>query len=358
MVTTGKRSGAKHQAPVPPKPLHEELGLDKDTLLDMYYYMVLSRELDLRMWQLNRQGKAAFVISCQGQEAAQVGTTFALERGTDWFVPYYRDLGVMLCLRQTPRMIMLSLFAKSEEPNSGGRQMPAHYGYRKSRVFTTGSPVGTQFLHATGFGLASKLLRHNAEVAIVFGGEGATSQGDWHEAMNFAGIHKLPVLFIIENNHYAISVPLALQVAGQHIETRAAGYGMPGLSVDGVDPLACYGAVQEAAGRARRGEGPTLIEMRCIRMTAHSSDDNDRTYRTKEDKEADRQRDPIAFFQHYLQEHAILDEATDAALRKRIAAEVEDATDYAERAPEPSADDLMDHVYATPEEVAEWRSKH
>ena len=355
MVSTTKRHAA---AKIPPaKPLHEELGLDKDTLLDMYYYLVLARELDLRMWQLNRQGKAAFVISCQGQEAAQIGTAFGLERGRDWFVPYYRDLGLMLCLGQTPRMVMCSLFAKAEEPNSGGRQMPAHYGFRKSRVLTTGSPVGTQFPQATGIGLANKLLRQNREVVVVSGGEGSTSQGDWHEAMNFAGIHKLPVLFIIENNHYAISVPLALQVGGQHVEARAAGYGMPGVSVDGLNPLTCYAAVKEAADRARRGEGPTLIEMRCVRLTAHSSDDNDRTYRTKEDKEADRKVDPIAFFQHYLQEHGILDEATDGTLRARIAAEVEDATDYAEKAPEPKAEDLLKHVYATEEEVAAWRSK-
>src|SRR3954447_12724734 len=173
MVTTTKRQSAKQQQPPPPpaKPLHEELGLDKDTLLDMYYYIVLARELDLRMWQLNRQGKAAFVISCQGQEAAQVGTAFAMERGKDWFVPYYRDLGLMLCLGQTPRMVMLSLFAKAEEPNSGGRQMPAHYGFRRSRVLTSGSPVGTQFPQAVGVGLANKMLTHNAEITAVFGGE-------------------------------------------------------------------------------------------------------------------------------------------------------------------------------------------
>ncbi len=356
MVSTSKRqTGTKRAAP--PKPLHEELGLDKDTLLDMYYTMVLARELDLRMWQLNRQGKAAFVISCQGQEAAQVGLAFGLERGKDWVVPYYRDLALMLALGQTPRMVMLSLFARAEEPNSGGRQMPAHYSFRRSHVFTTGSPVGTQFPHGVGLGLANKLLRQNAEVVAVTGGEGSTSQGDWHVSMNFAGIHKLPVLFVIENNNYAISVPLPLQVGGQHLEARAEGYGMPGVSVDGINPLECYRAVRDAAARARAGEGPTLIEMRCIRMTAHSSDDNDRTYRTKEDKEADRQREPIAFFQHYLTEHGILDEETDQTLRKRISAEVNDATDYAEQAPEPRAEDILQHVYATPEEVAAWRSK-
>ncbi|HUS16978.1 MAG TPA: thiamine pyrophosphate-dependent dehydrogenase E1 component subunit alpha [Chloroflexia bacterium] len=355
MVSTAKRQGGSKAAPA--RPLHEELGLNAETLLDMYYYMVLARKLDERMWQLNRQGKAAFVISCQGQEAAQIGTAFAMERGQDWYVPYYRDLGLMLCLGQTPRMVMLSLFAKAEEPNSGGRQMPGHYGFSKSHVLTTGSPVGTQFLHAAGVGLANKMLRKNSEVVAVFGGEGSTSEGDWHEAMNFASIHKLPVLFIIENNHYAISVPLELQVGGQNLASRAAGYGMPGFGVDGLNPLACYQAVKEACDRARRGDGPTLIEMKCIRITAHSSDDNDRTYRTKEGKEADRQRDPVTVFQQYLSGHGILSEAADATLRARIDAEVEDATDYAEKAAQPVAEDLMKQVYATPEEVAAWRSK-
>ncbi|MGI8587008.1 MAG: thiamine pyrophosphate-dependent dehydrogenase E1 component subunit alpha [Chloroflexia bacterium] len=355
MVGTAKRAAAKQPKPKP-KPLHEELGLSTETLLDMYRYMVLARKLDERMWQLNRQGKAAFVISCQGQEAAQVGTAFALEREKDWYVPYYRDLALMLCLGQTPRQVMLSLFAKSEEPNSGGRQMPGHYGFSQSHVLTTGSPVGTQFLHAAGVGLANKLMRGNSEVCATFGGEGATSEGDWHEAMNFASIHKLPVLFVIENNHYAISVPLELQVGGS-LTARAESYGMPGVGVNGLNPLDCYAAVKEAARRARAGEGPSLLEMKCIRLTAHSSDDNDRTYRTKENKEADRQRDPVAFFQHYLMEHGVLDEQTDELIRKRIDEEVEDATDYAEKAPAPVAEDLFKNVYATQEEVAAWRSK-
>jgi 2-oxoisovalerate dehydrogenase E1 component alpha subunit len=354
MVSTAKRQAAKGP---PAQPLHEALGLNAETLLDMYYYILLARKLDERMWQLNRQGKAAFVISCQGQEAAQIGTAFAMERGKDWFVPYYRDLGLMLCLGQTPRMVMLSLFARAEEPNSGGRQMPGHYGFAQSRVLTTGSPVGTQYLHAAGVGLANKLMRQNREVVATFGGEGSTSEGDWHEAMNFASIHKLPVIFIIENNHTAISVPLQLQVGGQHLAARAAGYGMAGVEVNGLNPLECYQAVKVACDRARAGEGPTLIEMKCIRLTAHSSDDNDRTYRTKEDKELDRQRDPVAFFEHYLREHGILDDNADAMLRKRIDEEVEDATNYAEQAPAPRAEDLLKNVLATEEEVAAWRSK-
>jgi 2-oxoisovalerate dehydrogenase E1 component alpha subunit len=353
MVSTAKRQAAKGP---PAQPLHEQLGLNEETLLDMYYYIVLARRLDERMWQLNRQGKAAFVISCQGQEAAQVGTAFGMERGKDWYVPYYRDLGLMLCLGQTPRQVMLSLFAKAEEPNSGGRQMPGHYGFSKSHVLTTGSPVGTQFLHAVGIGLANKMMRQNREIVATMGGEGATSEGDWHEAMNFAAIHKLPVLFVIENNNYAISVPVELQVAGDLVK-RAESYGMPGVAVNGLNPLEVYQAVKEASDRARRGDGPTMLEKKCIRLTAHSSDDNDRTYRSKESKEADRQRDPVAFFEHYLLQHGVLTDDKVAMIRKRIDEEVEDATDYAEKAPAPVAEDLLKHVYATQEEVAAWRSK-
>ena len=234
MVSTAKRQAAKGP---PAQPLHEELGLNEETLLDMYYYMVLARKLDERMWQLNRQGKAAFVISCQGQEAAQIGTAFAMERGKDWFVPYYRDLALMLCLGQTPRMVMLSLFAKAEEPNSGGRQMPGHYGFAPE---PRRSPPAAPSARSSRTRRASAWRPSCARTTRwwpCFGGEGSTSQGDWHEAMNFAGIHKLPVLFVIENNQYAISVPLQLQMAAeQRGRARGAAYGMPGVGVDGTEP--------------------------------------------------------------------------------------------------------------------------
>lgn len=373
MVTTAERPPETGEPAAPPPngaapgaaeagtqatPHWKDLGLTEDTLREMYYYMVLARSLDERMWLLNRQGKAPFVISVQGHEAGQVGLAFAMERGKDWFVPYYRDLALLLVLGQTPRQVMLSLFSKREEPNSGGRQMPGHYGFAQSRVLTSGSPVGTQWPHAAGIGLAIK-TRKSDEVVAGFGGEGSTSQGDWHEAMNFAAIHSLPVLFVVENNKYAISVPLHLQMHIDSVAVRGGAYGMPGVSVDGTDPIASYAAVVDAVARARRGEGPTLIELRCIRITAHSSDDNDRTYRTKEEKEAERAAgDPIAKFEHYLQEQGVLTEAQEQEIRQRIAAEVNDATDYAEQQPNPVAEDAEKHVLATPEEVAAWRSKH
>src|SRR5438876_2119975 len=238
---------------------HEELGLSKEQLLEMYYYMLLARSLDERMWLLNRQGKAPFVISCQGHEGIQIGLCFAMERGKDWFLPYYRDLGVCLYLGMTPREAMMQHFAKREEPDSGGRQMPGHYGYRKLKIVTGSSPVATQLCHSVGVALASK-MRKTGEVTVVSFGEGGTSKGDWHESLNLAGIHKLPVLFLCENNMYAISVPLPQQVAGGSVAARAEGYGMAGFTVDGTDVLAVYEEARKAAERARNGVGPTLFE--------------------------------------------------------------------------------------------------
>src|SRR5690242_20737749 len=188
-TTTGTKvgPGSRKKAATPK---HEQLGLDNETLKEMYYYMLLARSLDERMWLLNRQGKAPFVISCQGHEGIQIGVCTAMERGKDWFLPYYRDLAMMVYLGMTPREAMLQHFARMTEPSSGGRQMPGHYGYRRLKVVTGSSPVATQLPHAAGVALASKLHKTD-EVTVVGFGEGATSKGDWHEALNLAGIHKL-----------------------------------------------------------------------------------------------------------------------------------------------------------------------
>jgi 2-oxoisovalerate dehydrogenase E1 component alpha subunit len=336
------------------KPKHEALGLGKEQLLEMWYYMLLARSLDERMWLLNRQGKAPFVISCQGHEAIQIGVAFAMERGKDWFLPYYRDLGICLALGVTPRETMLQHFAKKDDPSSGGRQMPGHYGYRKYKIVTGSSPVATQFCHAVGVALASK-LKGNDEVTVVSGGEGATSKGDWHESMNLAGIHNLPVIFLIENNQYAISVPVPQQVAGGSVAARGAGYGMPGVEVDGTDVLAVYEVALEAARRARAGEGPTLIEAKTYRLTAHSSDDNDRTYRGRDEIEMWRAKEPMPRFRQYLLDNGVATEEELDEIKRRIDGEVNDATDWAETQPVPSADDTLKHVYASSEEKAQWR---
>ena len=323
---------------------HEALGLDEDDLLEMYRYMLLARRTDERMWILNRQGKAAFVISCQGHEATQVGTAYNLRPGYDYIYPYYRDFGITTYLGQTPRDHFLSLLGKKEDPNSGGRQMPGHFSSRALRIVTASAPVGVQYPQAVGSALAFK-MRGEDGVVLVCGGEASTSQGAWHEAMNFAGIHDLPVIFLIENNVYAISVPEPLQVAGS-IAKRAEGYGFLGHEVDGNDVLAVYETAKEAVARARRGDGPTLIEAKTYRLTAHSSDDDDRRYREREEIEEWRFKDPIVRLEKYLMENGLLDEEKQEEMGTEMKAEVAEASDYAEAAAYADREEALERVYA------------
>ncbi len=327
------------------KTRHEALGLTREQLLEMYYYVVLARRVDERLWLLNRSGKIPFVISCQGQEAAQVGIVYAMQKGKDFLVPYYRDMGAALCFGMTPRDMMLASMAKQEDPSSGAKQMAHHYGHRAHNIVTGSSPVSTQIPQAAGIALAAKMRGEDAVVYTAFG-EGSSNQGDFHEGLNFAGVHKLGCLFVCQNNEYAISVPLEKQVAAKNVADRAIGYGMPGVIVDGSDLLACYAAGKEAVARARRGEGSTLIEARCYRLTPHSSDDDDRTYRGRDEVEqAKKSRDPVHTTRAYLYAAGILDEKTEQAMEARIAGEVDEATEYAQNAPAPRPEDALNHVY-------------
>ncbi|MCT4480150.1 thiamine pyrophosphate-dependent dehydrogenase E1 component subunit alpha [Peribacillus frigoritolerans] len=324
---------------------HEQLGLNEETVLDMYRTMLLSRRIDERMWLLNRSGKIPFVISCQGQEAAQVGAAFALDRQKDYVLPYYRDVGVVLTFGMTAKDLMLSGFAKEEDPNSGGRQMPGHFGQKKNRIVTGSSPVTTQVPHAVGIALAGKMEGKDLVTFVTFG-EGSSNQGDFHEGANFAGVHKLPVIFMCENNKYAISVPISKQLSCENVSDRAIGYGMPGITVDGNDPLEVYAAVKEAADRARRGEGPTLVETVSYRLTPHSSDDDDRSYRTADEVAEAKTKDSIMTFGAYLKEVGIMDDDLEKQMNDDVMKIVNEATDYAENAPYPKAESAMNHVYA------------
>lgn len=322
---------------------HKDLGLSDREVLEMYEMMLLARKVDERMWLLNRSGKIPFVVSCQGQEAAQVGAAFALDRTKDYVLPYYRDLGIVLAFGMTARDIMLSGFAKAEDPNSGGRQMPGHYGQKKNRIVTQSSPVTTQVPHAAGIALAGKMEKKDFVTFVTFG-EGSSNQGDFHEGANFAAVHKLPVIFMCENNQYAISVPIEKQLGNPRVSDRAIGYGMPGVSVDGNDPLAVYEVVKEAADRARRGEGPTLIETLVYRFTPHSSDDDDR-YRAQEEVKTAKEKDPVALFSQYLKEAGLLDEEKEKEIDARVMQTVNEATDYAEKAPYAKPEDTLRFVY-------------
>ena len=324
---------------------HEELGLSDEQVLEMFRTMLLARKIDERMWLLNRAGKIPFVISCQGQEAAQVGAAFALDREKDYALPYYRDMGVVLAFGMTAKELMLSGFAKAGDPNSGGRQMPGHFGQKKNRIVTGSSPVTTQVPHAVGIALAGKMEKKDLVTFVTFG-EGSSNQGDFHEGANFAGVHKLPVIFMCENNKYAISIPVEKQLACKNVSDRAIGYGMPGYTVDGNDPLAVYKAVKEAADRGRRGEGPTLIETVSYRLTAHSSDDDDRVYRDKEEVEEAKKNDSIFTFAAYLKEIGVLTEESEKQMLDEIMHIVNEATEYAENAPYAAPEDALKHVYA------------
>ncbi|SFF54713.1 branched-chain alpha-keto acid dehydrogenase E1 component [Halobacillus alkaliphilus] len=323
---------------------HKSLGLSDEEVLDLFRTMLMARKIDERMWLLNRAGKIPFVISCQGQEAAQVGASYALDRTKDYALPYYRDMGVVLSFGMTPQDLMLSGFAKAEDPNSGGRQMPGHFGQKKNRIVTGSSPVTTQVPHAVGIALAGKMEKKDF-VSLVTFGEGSSNQGDFHEGANFAGVHKLPVIFMVENNKYAISVPVSKQLACEKVSDRAIGYGMPGFTVDGNDPLAVYEAVKAAADRCRNGEGPTLIETVSYRLTPHSSDDDDRTYREREEVDEAKKKDSIVTFANYLREQNILTEEIETEMNEEINQIVNDATDYAENASYAEAESAMKYVY-------------
>ena len=323
---------------------HIELGLTNDDVLAMYKTMLLARKLDERMWLLNRSGKVPFVISGQGQEAAQVGAAFALNPQHDYIAPYYRDMGVVLHFGMTATDLMMSAFAKEADPNSGGRQMPGHFGGKKYRILTGSSPVATQIPHAVGMALAGKMDDDNFVVFVSLG-EGSTNQGDFHEALNFAGVHKLPVITFVENNNYAISVPFERQVASKTVAERASSYGMEGIRIDGTDPLAVYAVMKEAVARAKRGEGGTIIEAMTYRLTAHSSDDDHRQYREAEELTKEKEQDPLPRFAAYLQANNVLTEALAAQIEDDVKREVNEATEAAEAAPYAEPEHALKYVY-------------
>lgn len=318
--------------------------LSEQQLEDMYYYMLLARRLNERMLVLNRQGRAAFVIAGAGQEASQVGAAMALQKGTDYLAPYYRDLGMNLVLGMSAREAMLNLLAKRDDPNSHGRQMPSHWGNTERRIVTQSSVVATQLLHATGIGLAAKLC-NDPIVAMACCGEGGTSKGDFHEALNFAAIHKLPVIFYVENNGYALTESNAKEIPVEHVADRARGYGIQNAVVDGMDCIAVYQNVRPAVDQARRGGGPFLIEAKCYRLWAHSSDDDDSRYRTKAELEEWTRRDPLTLFRARVEDDGIFPREDLDEIQHRVEEEVRDAAQWAMMQPDPTPEDALGYVY-------------
>jgi 2-oxoisovalerate dehydrogenase E1 component alpha subunit len=322
----------------------ERHGLSDEQLVAILRNMLLQRQLDNRGFQLNRQGKIPFALGSEGHEAVQAGAAMAFVRGKDVLVPYYRDLGLVLGCGMTLLEILNSLFARNTD-RSGGRQFPNHYTNRELGVMSISSIIAAHVPHAVGAAYAFMLRGENDRVVLTSTGEGATSQGEWHESLNFAAVHKLPVVFLCENNSFAISTPQNQQMNVENVADKAAGYGMPGIVFDGMDPLVTYAAMKEAMDRARSGGGPTLVEAKCYRFLSHSTDDDDRTYRDRAAIEEARKKDPVPVFERVLIEAGIIDEATVKQLKADVLRETNEATDLAESYPFPVAADLYTNVY-------------
>lgn len=326
--------------PVPPGPEPTP-----ETLVRLYREMVRLRTLDERMMTLQRQGRVGFYGACTGQEAATLASAIAFEP-SDWIFPALREAGAML-LRGFPLVPYLCQVFGNAGDETKGRQMPSHMASRSVHQVSWGSCIGTQLPQAVGAAMAAR-LKGDKTVIAAYMGDGATSEGDFHVALNFAGVFKPPVVFVCQNNHWAISLPAERQTASASIAVKAVAYGLPGVKVDGNDAVAVYRAVKGAVDRARAGEGPTLVECETYRIGAHSSSDDPTRYRDEREVQEWRKRDPIERLRWLLGERELWDEARDRALRAALLEEVNAAIAEAEQRPDPARETLFDDVYAAP----------
>lgn len=318
---------------------------EPDELLGVYRRMLLSRRLDEKMLTLLKQGKGFFHIGCAGHEAAQAAIALCSNPGHDWFSLYYRDLSMYLGLGASARDVMLHHMAKADDPNSGGRQMSEHYSWPEKNILPVSSSVGAQFLPGVGVALA---MQRDGSDAYTYTscGDGATSQGDFHEALNWAARAKAPVLFVVQDNKYAISVPVADQTAGGTAFKLARGYeGLSRAHVDGTDFFATYSVAKAAIQHIRDGKGAVCLVADTVRLLPHSSSDNHTKYRTPEELAADKVIDPITRFETTLREAGILNPDLMASLRKEVQKEVDEAAAWAAKQPDPESDTALKHVY-------------
>ena len=344
-TTPQKRSKASNSTAVGSAHQWPE-GITTEDVVDFYTRMVLVRTTDERIWALNRLGKVPIAASSQGHEAAQLGSLLAVEKdGRCFLFPYYRDLALKMAVGLTPTQVMLSFMGRAGDPYSNGRQFPLQGADLPHKIIQTSNVVGAGLTQATGYALACKMLDDDTVVLVYFG-DGASSQGEAHEAMNFAGVHRLPIIFICENNGYAISVPLHRQMAVQNVADRAVGYGFPGFTVDGMELTQCYEATREAIKHAR-SQGPVLLEMKLERFMPHTTDDDDRRYRTSEELEAARLRDPVITLAALLVEKGALTQEQIQEIKTQATQAIDEATDAAEAASSPDISTLYDQVYAT-----------
>jgi 2-oxoisovalerate dehydrogenase E1 component alpha subunit len=330
-------------------PQLERHGLSDDRLRAMLRLMHLQRTLDNRGFQLNRQGKIPFATGSEGHEGIHAGAAEAFVQGKDILVPYYRDVGLVVGAGLDPLDVLLSLFARAAD-RSGGRQFPNHFTNRALGIMSISSIIAAQCTHAVGAAYAIKYRKETGRAVLCTFGDGSTSEGEWHESVNFAAVHKLPIVFLCENNEWAISTPREHQMAVESIVQKADGYGLPGIKVDGADPLKVYPAVKEALDRARNGGGPTLVEATCYRFLSHTTDDDDRTYRSREEIDRHRHLDPIPRFERTLLDAGIIDGDALTELKHSVLRQVNELTDRAEAMPYPTGADLYTHVHEGPYE--------
>ncbi|MEK2535748.1 thiamine pyrophosphate-dependent dehydrogenase E1 component subunit alpha [Tetragenococcus halophilus] len=320
-------------------------GLSKEEIIEAFKHILMGRRLDERLWQLTRIGKSGFNISGQGAEVAQVAMVMAFDTEKDYFLPYYRDMTAVMAWGMSEKNILLGSFGKEEDPSSHGRQMPNHYGSKEHNIVSHSSTVSTQYPLATGVAYGS-LLGKEDYVTLTTTGDGSANQGEVQEAMNFAGVKKLPLVFVAENNKWAISVGTDEQYANKTMAQRAEAYGFGGIRVDGNDFTETYLAFKKAVDHARAGKGPMLIEFMIERLTSHSSDDDQSVYRSKEEMEALPESDPIPKFQEQLIKEKYLTQEEIDEIDKEIKEAVNNATDEAEKMDDPTPESLYEQVYA------------
>jgi 2-oxoisovalerate dehydrogenase E1 component alpha subunit len=323
---------------------------ERELALQLLRNMLLQRAVDTRGFQLNRQGKIAIAMGSEGHEAVQAGTGAAFVRGRDILYPYYRNTGLILACGFPLIDLFRSQFARKTD-RTGARSIINHITAHDLGIASISSIIAAQCTHAAGAAYALKLRRESGRAVFCQFGEGATSEGEWHEALNFAAVQRLPIVFVCENNRWAISTPQSKQMAVADVASRASGYGLEAAIVDGFDPLAVYEAVAAARNRAASGGGPTLVEAQCYRFLSHTTDDDDRTYRSREEVDAQRALDPVPRFEQRVVEAGYLTADELAALRAEVTATVNATTDLVELEPSPAAADLYGNVYARSDDV-------
>jgi 2-oxoisovalerate dehydrogenase E1 component alpha subunit len=309
----------------------------------LYRLMVLTRNLDTRGMQLQRQGRIGFYIGCLGQEAAHIGSVYAL-KPEDWVFPAYREVGAMLCRGITLNQLLDQYYANAEDVEKG-RQLTNLLGIKDLNYIAGSAPIATQIPHAVGAALAAK-IRGDPIVTLTYFGDGGTSENDFHAGMNFAGVFKTPTVFFCQNNHWAISLPVERQTASETIAVKAHAYGFEGVRVDGNDILAVYRTTKEAVEKARKGGGPTLIEAVTYRMGPHSSSDDPKRYRSEEELAEWQKRDPLVRFHRYLEKKRLWTEADEKRAQDETNREIEEAVQHAEKLPKPALETLFTDVYA------------